>query len=178
MMSRKQGIGYKLKYIGYICTLSLLLGSCSGNNDDLRRYIDEVKHRKTREIEPIPSFSPLPTFKFPDNGNRRNPFKPITHKKEQVDMNAPDKNRPKEPLEAYPLDALKFVGTLRQGNDTWALIKLPSSDITHVRVGNYMGQNYGRIVSIKNNAIQLIETTQTSGKWDKHKTTIELYTGK
>jgi len=158
--------------------LSLLLGSCSGNNDDLRRYIDEVKHRKTREIEPIPSFSPLPTFKFPDNGNRRNPFKPITHKKEQVDMNAPDKNRPKEPLEAYPLDALKFVGTLRQGNDTWALIKLPSSDITHVRVGNYMGQNYGRIVSIKNNAIQLIETTQTSGKWDKHKTTIELYTGK
>ncbi|KTD67119.1 Tfp pilus assembly protein PilP [Legionella steelei] len=178
MMSRKQGIGYKLKYFGYICTLSLLLGSCSGNNDDLRRYIDEVKHRKTREIEPIPSFSPLPTFKFPDNGNRRNPFKPITHKKEQVDMNAPDKNRPKEPLEAYPLDALKFVGTLRQGNDTWALIKLPSSDITHVRVGNYMGQNYGRIVSIKNNAIQLIETTQTSGKWDKHKTTIELYTGK
>lgn len=81
-------------------------------------------------------------------------------------------------MEAYPLDALKFVGTLKQGNELWALIKLPSSDITHVRIGNYIGQNYGRIVSIKNDSIQLIETTQTSGKWEKRRTTIELYTGK
>ncbi|HHF7365046.1 TPA: pilus assembly protein PilP [Legionella bozemanae] len=161
-----------------ICSLSLLLIACSGNNDDLVRYINEAKHRKTREIEPTPSFAPLPTFKFPDNGNRRNPFKPITQKKEEVDINAPDKNRPKEPLEAYPLDALKFVGTLRQGNEIWALIKLPSSDITHVGIGNYMGQNYGRVVSIKNDAIQLIETTQKAGEWEKHKMTLELYTGK
>ncbi|AWN73753.1 pilus assembly protein PilP [Legionella anisa] len=171
MINRKQKIGC-------ICSLSLLLVACSGNNDDLVRYIKEVKHRKTREIEPIPSFAPLPTFKFPDSGNRRNPFKPIAQKKEEVDVNAPDKNRPKEPLETYPLDALKFVGTLTQGNEIWALIKLPSSDITHVGIGNYMGQNYGRVVSITNNAIQLIETTQTSGKWEKHKITLELYTGK
>lgn len=164
--------------IGCICSLTLLLVACSGNNDDLVYYIHEVKSRKTREIEPVPSFAPLPTFKFPDNGNRRNPFKPTTQIKHEIDINAPDKKRPKEPLEAYPLDALKFVGTLRQGNEMWALIKLPSSDITHVRIGNYMGQNYGRIVSIKNDSIQLIETTQTSGKWEKHKTTLELYTGK
>lgn len=171
MINRKQRIGC-------ICSLSLLLVACSGNNGDLVRYIKEIKHRKTREIEPIPSFAPLPTFKFPDNGNRRrNPFKPVTQKKEEVDVNVPDKNRPKEPLEAYPLDALKFVGTLRQGNEIWALIKLPNGDITHVGTGNYMGQNYGRVVSIKNNSIQLIETTQTSGKWEKHKIKLELYTG-
>ncbi|MCE0723115.1 MULTISPECIES: pilus assembly protein PilP [Legionella] len=172
MINRKQKIGC-------ICSLSLLLVACAGNNDDLVRYINEVKHRKTRQIEPIPSFAPLPTFKFPDSDNRRNPFKPIVQKKEEeVDVNAPDKNRPKEPLEAYPLDALKFVGTLMQGNEMWALIKLPNSDITHVGIGNYMGQNYGRVVSIKNNSIQLIETTQTSGKWEKHNITLELYTGK
>lgn len=170
MMSRKQKIAC-------ICSLSLLLVACSADNSDLRHYIHEVKNRKTRQIEPIPSFSPLPTFVFPESANRRNPFKLIGPQK-QVDLNAPDKNRPKEPLESYPLDALKFVGTLRQDNETWALIKLPNSDITHVRVGNYMGQNYGRIVSIKNDAIQLIETKQTSGKWEKHRTTIELYTGK
>lgn len=67
-----------------ICSLSLLLIACSGNNDDLVRYINEAKHRKTREIEPIPSFAPLPTFKFPDNGNRRNPFKPITQKRKRL----------------------------------------------------------------------------------------------
>ncbi|MCW8444287.1 pilus assembly protein PilP [Fluoribacter gormanii] len=164
--------------ISSICLLSLLLAACSSSNDDLVRYIHEVKFRKTRDIEPIPSFTPLPTFKFPDNSNRRNPFKPMAQKKTEVDANAPDKNRPKEPLEAYPLDALKFVGTLTQGNEIWALIKLPDKNITHVRIGNYMGQNYGRIVSIKNSSIQLIETTQTSGKWEKHTTTLELYTGK
>lgn len=164
--------------IGCICSLTFLLIACSDGNEDLVRYIKEVKHRKTRDIEPIPSFAPLPSFTFPDNGNRRNPFKPTTQPKQEVDLNAPDQNRPKEPLESYPLDALKFVGTLNQGNDIWALIKLPNSDITHIRIGNYMGQNYGRIVSIKNNAIQLLETTKTSGKWEKHLTTIELYTGK
>ncbi|QMT59647.1 pilus assembly protein PilP [Legionella sp. PC997] len=171
MIRRKLGISS-------IFFLSLLLVACSNSNDDLVRYIHDVKLRKTRDIEPIPSFAPLPTFKFPDNSNRRNPFMPTTQKKTEVDVNAPDKNRPKEPLEAYPLDALKFVGTLTQGNEIWALIKLPNKDITHVRVGNYMGQNYGRIVSIKNGAIELLETTQTSGKWEKHTTTLELNTGK
>ncbi|VEB34333.1 Tfp pilus assembly protein PilP [Legionella sainthelensi] len=165
------------KRICCICFLSLLLVACTDDNEDLVNYINEVKQRKTREIEPLPSFAPLPSFKFPDNGNRRSPFKPISQKKE-VDVNAPDKNRPKQPLEAFPLDALKFVGILKQDNEIWALIELPNKGVTPVRIGDYMGQNYGRIVSIKNDSIELIETTQSSGKWEKHRTKIELYTGK
>lgn len=163
--------------IGCILSFLLLLASCSENNEDLKRYIDEVKHRKTRKLEPLPSFKPLPAFKFPDNGNRRSPFKPVTKIKE-AQVNAPDKNRAKQPLEAFPLDALKFVGTLKKDNEVWALIKLPSSEIVPVHIGDYMGQNYGRIVSIRNDAIQLIETTQTMGKWQKHPFTLKLYTGK
>lgn len=170
MINQKKGI-----YC--ICFLSLLLVACSGDNEDLVNYINEIKHRKTREIEPLPSFAPLPSFKFPDNGNTRSPFKPTSQKKE-ADVNAPDKNRPKQSLEAYPLDALKFVGTLKQGNDVWALIKLPNMGITPVRIGDYMGQNYGRIVLIKNDSLELMETIQSSGTWEKHKTKIELYTGK
>lgn len=82
MMSRRQRIGYLPKMMGFICCL--LLVACSSDNDDLRQYINEVKHRKTREVAPIPTFSPLPTFKFPDNGDRRNPFKPITQKKNKL----------------------------------------------------------------------------------------------
>lgn len=81
-------------------------------------------------------------------------------------------------MEAFPLDALKFVGTLQQDNEVWALIELPNQGITPVQIGDYMGHNYGRIVSIKNDSIELIETTQSSGKWKKHRTKIKLYTGK
>ncbi|KTD06171.1 Tfp pilus assembly protein PilP [Legionella gratiana] len=165
------------KELCYICFISLFLVACTDDNEDLRKYIDEVKQRKTRQIESLPSFAPLPSFKFPDNSNRRSPFKPMSQKK-VVDVNAPDKNRPKQPLEAYPLDALKFVGTLKQDNEIWALIKLPNMGITSVRIGDYMGQNYGRIVLIKNDSMELIETTQSSGKWKTHRTKIKLYTGK
>lgn len=57
--------------------LVLLLSACSGDSSDLVKYINEVKSRPGRPIEPIPKFAPLPIFRFPENDNRRNPFKPI-----------------------------------------------------------------------------------------------------
>lgn len=93
--------------------LVLLLSACSGDSSDLVKYINEVKSRPGRPIEPIPKFAPLPIFRFPENDNRRNPFKPIDQKKRN-DIYAPDKKRPKQPLESFPLDALKFVGTLKK----------------------------------------------------------------
>jgi type IV pilus assembly protein PilP len=161
-----------------ISSFSLLLAACSGNNEDLTRYIHQVKQRKSRAIEPIPIFASLPGFKFPADENRRNPFK-ATNQKKRADPFAPDQRRIKQALEVYPLDALKFVGTLTQDNEIWGLIKQPDSQITRVHVGNYMGQNYGRIIMIKNNSIKLEETIKnTSGTWEKHVTTLELYTGK
>lgn len=161
-----------------ISLLSLLLLACSDDNNDLTRYIHQVKSRKTRAIEPLPVFSPLQGFKFPDKEDRRNPFKP-TNQKKFVDPFAPDQRRSRQPLEAYPLDALKFVGTLTQDNQVWALIKEPDSQITRARIGDYMGQNYGHILVIKNDSLKLEETIKgSSGKWEKHTTTLELYTGK
>ncbi|HAU4078665.1 TPA: pilus assembly protein PilP [Legionella pneumophila] len=157
--------------------LVLLLSACSGDNSDLVKYINEVKSRPERPIEPIPKFAPLPIFRFPENDDRRNPFKPIDQKKRN-DIYAPDKKRPKQPLESFPLDALKFVGTLKKDNEIWALIRQPEGQISRVRVGDYMGQNYGRIILIKNDLIKLEETVQKSGTWEKQSTTINLDTGK
>ncbi len=159
-----------------VILFSLLLISCSGDNSDLVKYINDIKARPPMKIEPIPQFAPLPIFKFPENDNRRNPFKPIDQKK-RTDLFAPDQKRPKQPLEAFPLDALKFVGTLKEGSEVWALIKRPDLQINRIRVGQYMGQNYGRVVLIKNDSIQLEETVKNSGTWEKHITTIKLYTG-
>lgn len=157
--------------------LSLLVTACSGDNSDLTKYINDIKSRPAKAIEPIPKFAPLPFFKFPENDTRRSPFKPVVLRK-NVDVDAPDQKRLKQPLEAYPLDALKFVGILEQGPIIWALIKQPDTQITRVRVGDYMGQNYGRIIVIKRDLIKLEETVKDTGTWEKKITTINLDTGK
>jgi type IV pilus assembly protein PilP len=170
-------INKKQIYLLSISILISLLSACSGDNADLMKYIRDVKSRPGRPIDPIPQFSPLPIFKFPEDENRRNPFKPIDIKTKN-DGDAPDKKRPKQPLEAFPLDALKFVGILKQDNEIWALIKQPDNQVSRVKVGNYMGQNYGRIISIKDDLIKIEETVRNMGKWEKQTTTIKLDTGK
>jgi type IV pilus assembly protein PilP len=157
--------------------LSFLLNSCSGDNSDLIKYINDTKARKEKKIDPLPQFAPLPIFKFPEKDNRRNPFKPIDLIKRN-DISAPDQKRKKQPLEAFALDNLKFVGTINQGSVTWALIKLPDHQISRIRIGEYMGLNYGKVVVIKTDFIKLEETLKNLGTWEKHTTTIHLYTGK
>lgn len=159
-----------------VIILSWLLNGCSGDNSDLVKYINDIKARPALKIEPIPQFAPLPIFKFPENDNRRNPFKPIDQKK-RTDLYAPDQKRVKQPLEAYTLDSLQFVGTLKEGNAIWALIRQPDKQIVRIRIGEYMGQNYGRVILIKNDLLKLEETIKNSGAWEKQITTINLYTG-
>ncbi|TAL59097.1 MAG: pilus assembly protein PilP [Legionella sp.] len=159
-----------------LVALSVLLTACSSDNTDLQNYINEVKQRPGRPIEPIPKLSPLPIFKYPEGDVRRSPFKPVNvHKTDQF---APDQKRKKQPLEMFPLDALKFVGTLKEGNVIWALIKEPDNQVLRVRIGDYMGQNYGRVIAIKEDMLKLEESLQDAGKWQKKVTTINLDTGK
>jgi type IV pilus assembly protein PilP len=160
----------------FVTILTILTSACSGDNSDLVSYINDIKSKKGTPIEPIPKFAPLPTFHFPEEDNRRSPFKPVQHQK--IDQLAPDQKRVRQALEAYPLDALKFVGILKEDNVLWALIKNPDKKIVPVKVGNYMGSNYGRIISIKNNEIKLEEIVKDSGSWAKRITTINYYAGK
>jgi len=170
-------INRKIKNTLLITILSLLMSACTGDNSDLQNYINDVKQRPGKPIEAIPKLAPLPIFKYPENDTRRSPFKPVDLKKRN-DINAPDKNRKRQPLEFFPLDALQYVGTLKQGSEIWALIRQPDKQVVRVRIGDYMGQNYGRVISIKDDAIKLEETVKDTGSWEKRITTINLDTSK
>ena len=158
--------------IRMLATLSLV--ACSSSADDeLSRYIFDVKARKAAPIEPIPNFERIEKFVYPENDSRRNPFKHNRDAKTD-DKAAPNVNRPKEPLEQFPLDALKFVGVLKQGSLVWGLISLPGGEIVRVKNGNYMGKDFGKIISIGNTSLKLEETVQVEGKWEKKVTTFNL----
>lgn len=136
------------------------LSGCSGGNDDLRAYVDEIKARPGGRIEPLPQVRPAPTFVY-EPGERRSPFMPDTpQRRVSSDPNAvqgPDPNRPREFLESFSLDTLRMVGTLEQGGSRFGLVQDREGLIHRVRVGNYVGQNYGRITSISEAQISVIE---------------------
>jgi type IV pilus assembly protein PilP len=158
---------------------AMVIASCdSGSKDrELSKYISKIKSRPPRAIDAIPEYKPLPKFSFPEKIVRRNPFMPLVDTRDNSRL-APNLNRSKQPLEAYALDSLKFAGILKRGNLIWALVVDSAGKVNRVRVGNYMGKNYGKILRITNKTIELEETVRVGGLWKKKMTTINLNTKK
>lgn len=168
-------ISEKLKHLSLLLTISMVLTSCGNNQDDLNRYIFNVKKRKGAPVEPIPEFKVPKQFSYPENKERRSPFKPVREeKKEEVDVNAPDQTRPKQPLEEFALDSLKFVGTLDDSQARWGLIQTPNGRIFRVKIGDYMGKNFGRIITLTDTTLKLEETLKVAGKWEKKIISLKL----
>lgn len=154
-------------WLGLACAAALLAG-CSRDMSDLEEYAMEVKSRTSRNIEPIPqpkTFEPFVYQAKDAQGNeRRDPFLPLLASREQSQAAAgatgairPDVNRPKEPLEEFPLDSLRMVGTITMQQKAFALVKAPDAVVHRVSVGDHMGQNYGKITGISETEIVLIE---------------------
>jgi len=143
-----------------VAALAIGLGACGGNMDDLRAYIDEVKARPGGIIAPLPQVVPAPSFAY-EAGERRSPFLPETPQARATsDPNAiqgPDPTRPREFLEQFPLDTLRMVGTLVARGDSFGLVQTSDGLIYRVTVGHHLGQNYGRVITISDSEIELVE---------------------
>jgi type IV pilus assembly protein PilP len=114
-------------------------------------------------------------LKSPDD---RDPFDLPSREEEQETANAgprPDQNRTPEPLESFPLDGLKMVGTLGAPSAPEGLLKDPEGVIRRVHIGNYVGQNYGRITAINEGQIELVELVPNqTGGWVERQQSISL----
>jgi type IV pilus assembly protein PilP len=87
---------------------------------------------------------------------------------------APELNRRKQPLEAYPLDAMTYVGNLQKGAKKSALLRVDKL-IHQVEDGSYLGPNYGKITSITESEIVLREIVQdAAGEWIERQATLLL----
>jgi type IV pilus assembly protein PilP len=129
------------------------------------------------KLDPLPQIKPYEPFAYADF-DLPDPFKPRKIepvKGENTSKLAPDLNRRREPLEAYPLEGLSMVGTLEKGKALYALVKTPERDIYQVRQGNHMGQNFGVIVGISDTEIKLKELMQDgAGDWSERSSTLNL----
>jgi type IV pilus assembly protein PilP len=90
-------------------------------------------------------------------------------------LNQPDLDRPKEALEDFPLEALKMVGYLQQKNVGYAVVRAPDTKIYRVRVGNYLGLNFGKVLEVQATEVKIREMVQdSSGDWTERMSTLQL----
>lgn len=162
---------------------SLLLSACSDDDySDLSQYIAKVKAIPKGAIKPLPEIKIVESFVFNPEG-LRDPFKPLVQPEEQENGGEflasggiqPDTTRRKEELEAFPLTLLRMVGTVNMDANLWALIKADDGTIHRVQAGNYMGKNYGKIIRISMDKIELMEIVPDKpGTWREQQTSVEL----
>jgi type IV pilus assembly protein PilP len=152
----------------------VVLSGCARGDADLRAKVDEIKAQRGAPLEPPPVLRTFESFTYQAQ-SLRDPFAPSRAAEPSDSGVRPDTNRPREPLESFPLDALDMVGTIGTGAAMVALVKDTSGLIHQVRVGNHMGQNYGRILAISETGIELVELVPNgTGGWLERQSAIAL----
>lgn len=186
-------LGVKRLLAGLSCVaLSVSLAGCSDPDfSDLNKFIAEVKAKPKSAIEPLPEIKVVEPFLF-NGDNLRDPFLSVAEDSHDDPAEKfvgsgirPDPLHQKEDLEHYPLDALRMVGTMNIGSQLWGLVKVNAmgdsskdaglSAIHRVKVGNYMGSNYGKIIRIAEDKIELMEIVPDKlGTWREQQQELPL----
>jgi len=165
-----------------LLVLALLLAACSNGPDaDLVEYVKRVKSGELSRNESIPQAKTYTFFSYADD-KLRDPFQTAMISPAQIGDKtsniSPDKKRKKEPLEDYPLDTLRMVGVITVDKQVWAMVQTTDGQVFRVTVGNYMGQNHGRITKISPDNIQLVEIVSDGlGGWTERETNLAMTEG-
>lgn len=166
--------------------LVLALGSCLvlaacgvEKHAELRAWVKEQDKLPGGRIPPLPEVRPYQPVEYTAN-ELLDPFKPRKVEPPKPGQSTggvqpPPDSRRREPLEAYPLEALKMVGVLEQKKVIYALVKSPDNNLFQIKTGNYLGQNFGRVVAITDTTIKLKEIVQDSGgNWEEKEQSLLL----
>lgn len=163
---------FKIIYLGIVLSL---LGACTPEEgDDLDQFIATAANNMSKTVPPLPEVLPYTPLQYNVDGALDDPFR--ARKAVAGGSLQPNTDRPREPLEAFPLESLIYVGLMSKKSATFALIKTPEEALQQVRVGNYLGPNFGLITAINESAIDIREVVQddATGDWIEREASINL----
>ena len=146
---------------------------------DLEAFTDSVRARPKPEIEPLPTIKPAESFEYTASETIK-PFSelnviPKIKASLEIAPVLPDQGRLREPLEYFPLDSLRMVGTLEQNSQMYAVVFAPDETVHQLTKGNYAGTQLGEVIEISAGEVILEETVQRkNGQWEKRKVSLAL----
>lgn len=150
------------------------INSTPGEAPNLEKWVAEVKARPAPPLDPLPVMQQFETFEYAAQG-LRDPFSDAFANEGGGSGPRPDSNRRKQTLEQFPLDSLDMVGTLGAGSGLVALVMAPDKVTYRVNPGVYMGQNDGRVTSISEDRIELVELVPDgAGGWLERPASVAL----
>ncbi len=167
----------------FLATL-VLAGCGASSEDELRAWMMEQRNQMRPRVPPISEPKPYKPENYVDaaavdpfskekltSALKRDVVQPATITSALI---APELARRKEALESFPLDTMAMVGSLIQESQPAALIRVDRL-LYQVRLGSYLGMNYGRVTKITETEVILREIVQDAvGEWIERPATLQL----
>ena len=160
--------------------VSLGLQGCANDQGELTQWMDQQKREVKPSVEPLSApkkFVPQPYTALSSVEPFSTQKLTVALKQEAQQPNsllAAEINRRKEPLEAYPVDGMKMVGSVTRGGRPYALLKVDNL-LYQVKPGDYLGQNYGKILKISETDVAFREIVQdAAGEWIERMSALQL----
>lgn len=166
---------------GFVAVMLVACGAAS--EDELRQWMTEQKNLTHPKVKPLSE----PTQFKPETYAQVAALDPFNSQKLTVALKkesaqaasngalvAPELARRKEPLEEFPLDSMALVGSLVKAGEPVALITVGKL-LYQVRIGDHLGQNYGRVMKIAETELTLREIVQdAAGEWIERTASLQL----
>jgi type IV pilus assembly protein PilP len=175
----------KLLRISLATSVALLLAGCSASSEDeLRSWMLDQRNQMRPRVQPISEPKPFKPENYVETAAvdpfskekltaalKRDVAQPATLTSALI---APELARRKEALEGFPLDAMTMVGSLIQQGQPAALVRVDNL-LYQVRLGSYLGMNYGKVTKITETEVTLREIVQDAvGEWIERPATLQL----
>ncbi len=166
----------------------MLLTACADTTDQsrIRAWIDENTRGMRGQVDPLPEIAPYEPVPY-EADDLSDPFDAAKLEAEirarkmasgvsvlQPDFEAREVRN--SLLEKFPLEDLKMIGMFYINEQPMAVIKVDDK-VQQVRVGDYLGTDFGRITAIHETEVEVLELVQDpSGDWTERESSLFLQT--
>ncbi len=174
----------KLPILGMTC---LMLVACStGEHEDLRQWMEENTRDLRGQVTPVPEVTPYEPVPY-EVADLVDPFRAAKIEPDAKQRQGAGKGGEFQPdfearelrnslLEKYPLESLSMIGYLVINKRPIAVIKY-EDNVRQVKVGDYIGLDFGMVTEITESELKLRELIQDSaGDWSERQSSLYLQT--